>query len=373
MLLLCVALSLLLLYAALLLYYKRGWEALAEYIPTHRTPEAFLSVVIAARNEEQHIVPLLHSLRAQAFPHHAYEIILVDDFSTDATCAAALGVQLPNLRIVVPDGPPEGSSKKKAIDRGIREAKGALIVATDADCYLPPGWLQMINDFYLEHDPVFIAAPVKFTCNGTLLQVFQALDFMVLQGITAASVGAGFHTMCNGANLAYTRQSFYDVGGFAGIDKVASGDDMLLMHKIWKRHPGKVHYLKNRAAIVRTAPMATWKDFIQQRIRWASKSAYFDDHRVLAVLLFIYGFNLLFLVLLIAGFANSSYWWVALGCWLGKTFIEYPFVHSVARFYGEQRLLRFFFFFQPLHILYTISVGALSQFGKYSWKGRRTR
>ena len=63
--------------------------------------------------------------------------------------------------------------------------------------------------------------------------IFQSLDFLSLQGITAASVFSRFHTMCNGANLAYEKKAFEEVSGFAGIDQIASGDDMLLMHKIY--------------------------------------------------------------------------------------------------------------------------------------------
>ena len=82
---------------------------------------------------------------------------------------------------------------------------------------------------------------------------------MVLQGITAASVTQDFHTMCNGANLAYRKRSFENVNGFEGIDHVATGDDMLLMHKIRQREPGSLHYLKSKHAIVTTPPMPTWK------------------------------------------------------------------------------------------------------------------
>ncbi|MEI9943925.1 MAG: hypothetical protein WDN26_06840 [Chitinophagaceae bacterium] len=73
----------------------------------------------------------------------------------------------------------------------------------------------------------------------------------------------------------------------------------------------------------------------------------------------------------IAGFWFKQYWlWVA-GLWVAKTIIEFPFVYSVASFFNKQKLMGYFFFFQPLHILYTIVSGLFSQFGKYEWKGRR--
>src|SRR5206468_12036975 len=125
---------------------------------------------------------------------------------------------------------------------------------TDADCVPGPQWLESIHEAWQKNGLRFLAAPVRLLNDGSLIQRFQALDFLSLQGITGASVSTGFHTLCNGANLAYDKQAFLDVDGFAGIDRVASGDDMLLMYKIWKRFPGSVRFLKDRRAIVDTEP-----------------------------------------------------------------------------------------------------------------------
>jgi cellulose synthase/poly-beta-1,6-N-acetylglucosamine synthase-like glycosyltransferase len=186
-------------------------------------------------------------------------------------------------------------------------------------------------------------------------------------------VTANTHTMCNGANLAYLRSAFFEADGFSGINKLASGDDMLLMYKIWKKHPGKVSYLKTEQAIVETEPAPTWKSFFQQRIRWSSKAGYYKDWRIKLVLLFVYLFNCLFFVLLTACFWDSYYWYVLAFYLLGKLLIEFPFVFSVARFYKAQKLLAYFPFLQALHITYTVVIGLASQFGTYQWKGRKTK
>ena len=89
-----------------------------------------------------------------------------------------------------------------------------------------------------------------FPGRKNALHVFQSLDFLSLQGITAASVFSRFHTMCNGANLAYEKKVFEEAGGFNGIDQVASGDDMLLMHKIYLLYPDKVMYCLSPDVIV---------------------------------------------------------------------------------------------------------------------------
>lgn len=361
------------LYALLILFYWNSWNKLDEYLVSSDVDKRYLSVIIPARNEEDNIRSLLNALSQQTYPKDSFEIIVVDDFSTDLTAEIVRSFSLDNLLLIQPAVSPALSSKKKSIEAGIEKAKGELIITTDADCISTKNWLETINHFYAKHDAAFIAAPVKFSHNDSLLQLFQSLDFLTLQGVTAASVAANFHTMCNGANLAYKKKAFENVNGFHGIDKVATGDDMLLMHKIWKQYPGKTLYLKNKEAIVTSQPMLSWKDFFMQRKRWASKTLVYDDYRIIVVLAFVYLLNCLFIALVVASLFNSLYWWYVIGFIAVKTIIELPFVNSVAKFYNEQRLVKFLFIFQPIHIFYTVFVGLISQFGKYEWKGRKTK
>lgn len=372
MILLAICTIFLLLYAALIFYYRKGWTMTTPQAAPANPHGARLSVVVAARNEEATIGRLLDALEKQSLSPELFEVIIADDHSTDDTRAVVLRSALP-VRLLTSAADAGASSKKKAIETGVLAAAGELIVTTDADCVPGPHWLRSICDCYVSTGANFIAAPVKFLHDDSALQRFQALDFMTLQGITAASVRLQFHTMCNGANLAYRRQCFLDVRGFEGIDRVPTGDDMLLMHKIWKLAPARVVYLKEREAIMTTQPAATWKEFINQRKRWASKTFVYDDRRIPAVLIFVYLLNVLFPVLIATAFWHSLAWLLALGFLVVKTLIEVPFVSAVAGFYGERRLLRHFFFFQPLHILYTVSVGLLSQVRGYEWKGRRTK
>ena len=117
--------------------------------------------------------------------------------------------------------------------------------------------------------------------------------------------------------------------------------------------------------------MKTWKAFFNQRIRWASKAKSYEDKRIFPVLLLVYLLNLSFLVLVVAGFFYSSYWLYLAGLWIAKTIIELPFFLSLSKFFDKQWANKFFFIFQPLHIIYTILSGLLGQFGKYEWKGRK--
>lgn len=357
-----------------MIYYWIGWRSIPDSITIgliSDSPQIKITVIVPARNEEKNIDLLLRSLEQQSYSKTLIEIIVVDDHSEDKT--AEIVKKFPDTKLISLSDTNLNSYKKRAIESGIAAAAGELIITTDADCSAPAKWIETIAAFQKEKNAVFIAAPVVYNNNSSLLEIFQALDFLVLQGITGVSVYKNFLSMCNGANLAYERKIFYEVNGFSGIDKIASGDDLLLMHKIWKKYPQQVHYLKSKDAIINTQPMKTWKDFFNQRIRWASKAKHYDDKRILWILILVYIFNLFFPALLIAGFWNYTYWLYLLGLWIAKTLIEFPFVAAVASFFDKKSLLKYFFFLQPLHIGYTIISGFLGQFGKYEWKGRKVK
>jgi len=265
------------------------------------------------------------------------------------------------------------SYKKKAIEAGVERATGQYIVTTDADCTIPVQWLRNFAYIIEQQATVFIAAPVAIREESSFIKLFQSLDFLSLQGITAASVAAGFHSMCNGANLCYSKAAFHQVNGFANIDAIASGDDMLLMHKLYSRFPNEVRYCKSAESIVQTNPVETVTDFFRQRIRWASKADKYQDKRIFAVLLLLYLLNAFFLLLLIAAVFNSSLWILLAGSLLYKTIVELIFLMPVASFFQKEKLLLWFPLAQPFHIIYTVIAGWLGKFGRYEWKGRQVK
>ncbi len=363
----------LIIYGILISFYHRAWNRLPLFVPAETGGEdkVFVSVIIAVRNEASHIRPLIGSLGQQQYPRDLFEVIIVDDHSEDDTWRLLQEASDNEMHLVVLKN--NGQSKKKAIEAGIHSARGTLIVATDADCRFSPLWIRTIVSFYLLNDARFIAAPVAMTGARNLAGVFQTLDFLCLQGITAAAVHKRFHMMSNGANLAYEKKAFLEVNGFEGIDKIPTGDDMLLMHKIYSRYPDKVFYLKSQDAIVTTDPEKTWRAFFEQRIRWASKAVYYQDKRIFYVLLLVYLLNAGLGVMAIACIWNASWLFLLILLLLAKTIIEYPFVHSIAAFFQQQRLMKFFAVLQPLHILYIIISGWLGKFGSYTWKNRKLK
>lgn len=332
------------------------------------------TVIIPARNEASNIKACVDSILNQDYPADAFEIIVIDDFSEDDTAfiVHALSQQYPQVRLLkLADYCKEGETlayKKKAIEIAVAEAKGDWILTTDADCIVPTRWLLLYNAYIQANQPCFVAAPVMFIKTAGVLNQFQLLDFLALQGITAAAVGAGKHSMSNGANLGFEKTAFIAVGGYQGVDHIASGDDMFLMHKMKQTLHKPVGYLFHPDAIVLTAAMDTWKGFIMQRIRWASKARYYDDRSITLVLTLVYFFNLSFICL-----AFMGSWSTLLIALAFKTFFELFFLDPVAKFFKLQPELKHFVLYQPIHIVYNIAAGLFGQLKTYSWKGRKVK
>ncbi len=382
-----VSFLLLFLYSGIILFYRQSWLQIDDFDSETNLKAAkpvFMSVVIAARNEEENIGSCLTSIINQTYPENLFEIIVVDDHSSDGTYTIANSLKKNNIKIIrLEDFTAEGklnSYKKAAIETAISIAKGDIIVTTDADCMVTNGWLQTIASFYSKYDPVFVAAPVVYSDPLRtdskflrLLKIFQTLDFLSLQGITGASVNKNFHNMCNGANLSYSKKAFLQVSGFEGINNIASGDDMLLMHKIQKVHPDKIRFIKSPNVIVETQAASSLGEFMNQRIRWASKADKYTDPKITSVLLLVYLFNVWMCIVAICSFFSISYFYLFIFLLFIKTIVELFFLFPIAKFYDKQRLLWWFFPAQPFHIVYTIIAGWLGKFGSYKWKGRTVK
>jgi cellulose synthase/poly-beta-1,6-N-acetylglucosamine synthase-like glycosyltransferase len=373
---------LLMIYALLIFYYHRIWNSVpaAECAgPDSGKNENFLptvpvTVIIPARNEADRIRPCLDALLVQTYPKSHTEVIVVDDFSTDQTGVLVrdhpLGCRLINLADHVSGE--LNSYKKKAIETGIKFSTGELIICTDADCTMGPDWIRVLVEFHQRENLQFIAAPVKIVPDGSGLSIFQALDFISLQGITGAAVYKKLYPMCNGANLAYTRKAFDSVGGFSGIDHIASGDDMLLMKKIQEKYPHQTGYLKDSRAIISTGPAENIRAFLNQRIRWASKISHYRHGSTFITLALVYLVNAGLLILFFFSLIYGQWRWL-LVLLVFKTISEYFFVSRVARFFRQQSFMKYFPLCQPLHILYTVVAGGFGSFGKYYWKARKVR
>ncbi|HEY0029611.1 MAG TPA: glycosyltransferase [Bacteroidia bacterium] len=363
-------------YLILITAYCIGWIGTESTVLSDEQSVS-ISIIIASRNEEKNISLCLNAILQQSYSKAKYELIVIDDHSSDGTvaevevfCAEHTNIKL--LRL------PQGKAgKKQAISAGIDAAKGELIVTTDADCVMGKDWLACIVSLYLKGGVKMIVGPVAFEGEKTLFEKMQSLEFMALIGCGGASLFYKKAIMCNGANLAYSKAAYEEVNGFYGIEEKASGDDVLLMYKINEKYPGAVRFLKNREAIVCTRAKQQLKDFIQQRKRWSSKGfwAFNTETKITALIVYLFSLYLVLVPLIdLLCYRNSffhqvltDFCLILLGI---KCFIDFLLLFLTASFFKKERFLLLFLPEQILYLMYVVLIGIIGSIGKFEWKDR---
>ena len=351
---------------------RRGWSIIPIF-KSEIQPAKTVSVLIAARNEEDNIARTIDAILAQNFPKEQLELIIIDDHSTDKTAEivrtyAAEGVKLLQLEV----GDKLNSYKKYAIAKAIDMAKGEIIVTTDADCRMGTNWLRSVVQYFDENDCYMVSSPVVYSEEKDHFEQLQTLEFLYLIGLGAAGIGNQSPTTCNGANLAYRRSVFFEVGGFKGIDNLASGDDELLLHKVAEKYAHKIGFCKSYDAVVFTDAKPDLKSFISQRKRWASKSTKYKDKRVVALGVSIWLFNLALIISMLAFlWFLPALNWVLLSAIALKIIVEYVFMLPIASFAKRRELLKYIPILSVVHCFYIVYIGIAGNVGKYDWKGRK--
>jgi cellulose synthase/poly-beta-1,6-N-acetylglucosamine synthase-like glycosyltransferase len=353
--------------------FIKGWHNLKYFTPKFSEAKTRVSVIVAARDEEQNIGKTIDDLLAQRYPKALTEIIIIDDHSTDRTAEIVLSYPAPVRLIKLNEADALNSYKKKAIQTAIGTCSGDLIITTDADCRMAENWLSTIVSFYEEGDYKMISSPVAYFQEKSFFERLQSLEFLYLIGLGASTIGNKQPSTCNGANLAYEKATFYEVGGFQGIDDLASGDDELLLHKIAAKYPNQIGFLKNREAIVYTHAKENLKAFIQQRKRWASKSTRYKNKAIIVLGVLIWLFNLSMLANFIVGIFIPGFLTITFYQLMVKMLLETLFLWDVTGFAKRRSLLLLMPVLNVLHIIYMVYIGIAGNSGKYNWKGRMVR
>lgn len=339
-----------------------------------------ISVIIAARNEQDNIGNLLEHLIVQNYPENRYEIIVVNDFSIDQTVKIieTYTSVYQNIQLVDLVKKEHCGGKKCALQQGIAQATGDLIITTDADCFMSPDWLFCIAQRYVQTRVQMIIAPVLFsdTCKPANWFIkIQALEFISLTGITAGYAALQRPVMCNGANFAYSRR-IYQKFNDPFHARYPSGDDVLFMlrYKYYQKNEIKkqtdIAYIKSTDAVVYTLPQLTLTGFIQQRIRWTSKSRAYNDPDTIMVAIVVFAIHLTILLLLVASCINQSLFIHFVLLFATKLIVDFLFLLRITAFFGKTRLLWWFLPAQIFNFIYICTIAILGQFVSYSWKKR---
>ena len=344
-------------------------------VRTHKHP--FVSVVVAARNEEEILAHCLSSLLSQVYPEELYEVILIDDNSTDNTLSIARSFAERHGRLRVLSAAEYNSltGKQNALDMGIQASKGEIIVTTDADCQAPPGWIgDIVGEFKPEVGLIAgfsILSEEGISDVGMLQRIFiklQSLETLSLYIGSIGSIAQGFAWAGTGNNMAYRREIYDELGGFGALGVTGAEDSMLLQ---WVDRNSKWK-VKPTANTVYVKPMGTISQYLAQRNRWAS-SALQNRLSLIAFMVIVYGLNLLlpFLIVLCA-FSVISYRELILFLCL-KTVPEFLILLKGLALFNRMDLMKYFLLVQPFHVIYVLMCGIHGLSKGFVWKGRRYR
>lgn len=339
-------------------------------LPTSNVQNTF-SVVISARNEAGFISQCLQSIIKQNYASDKFEIIVINDHSTDDTLEIlsqfkiqnSIPMHRDNISIIDLADFDKINNKKQAINKGIEQAKFDYIILTDADCTRGTNWLKTINQFINISNAKMVYAPVEFATKN-IFEKLQALEFAGLVGVGAAAMELKYPNMCSAANLIFEKKVFFEVNGYADNMHVISGDDEFLMHKFFKKYPKQVQFIHQKEAIVLTGANGTLSQLTEQRKRWVSKSTKYENRYITFILIMAYFYNISMVVNLFID------WHLALNQIIFKTLIEGIFLVTILKLFGKTKLILLLPLAEIFHVLYVIIIGIWANFGTYNWKGR---
>ena len=345
-------------------HFVSGWKHLPEELLLDKSCELFISVVIAFRDEEKVLPQLLERIATQT--HQAFELILVNDHSTDNSLQTIAAFSDLEEKVHLVEA--IGTGKKNALKEGIVKAKGKLIVCTDADCLPTENWIKSIAQFQERENCDLIICPVRMSFGDSFFSKMQTLEFTSLITTGAGAAASKTPVLCNGANLAFTPKVWQESLGDLK-EKETSGDDMFLMMSVKKRG-GKIRFLKSTAAIVETASCETLSDFFNQRKRWASKSKSYRDFQVIVLALLVFGICSAMVASLVVGFFNPIFWKAVVFLFLLKILTDISLLMASAKFFSTEKLLIYIPFLEIIYPFYVVGTALSGLFGKFSWKGR---
>ncbi len=361
-----------LIYVSFFLWCRYHWDRIVS--PPFKSSGADslrVTVLIPIRNEEENISNLLADLERQTYPTSDFEVIVINDDSTDRSAEIVMewqGRLSYDCRILNLKNS-EKTGKKQALTLGVHNANGEIILATDGDCRLDNDWISSHASLFSYKAIQLVSGPVRMKA-GNWFQALQALEFSGLIGIGAATLRSENPTMCNGANLGYRKSAFLDVNGYEGNDHIATGDDEFLLQKIFKAFPKGVCFLKEESCLVSTPAKKNISELINQRIRWSSKWKFHKSAfiRLGAIIVFL---NYLSVYLAIALTVVNNEWlsillstilfrWAALSLFLSRT-------AKFSKITVNPLMTLVLEIIYPLLVLF---LGIASIFGQYTWKGR---
>jgi len=332
-----------------------------------------VSVIIPARNEELHIGRCLQALLQQDYPFQLLQILVIDDRSEDRTAEVVKQYSCMSRTIEliqIKETKPGFSPKKNALHEGIQHVTGEIIFTTDADCIPGPHWISQTMLFF-EAGTGMVAGynPYKIlSTNENSFTEMLNLDYFAMAAVAAACANLNYPVSCTGGNLAYRKLVYEETGGFAQFSNLPSGDDDLFMQQVREKTKWQIRYSTNPQTFVPTEPPTSFKEFVLQRIRYASKGRFYAKP-VSLTLMAVYLLNLILVVISALTIVDLNFLAPAITGFFIKSIAELIFLKKAANIFSYKFRKVTFWLTAFLHPLYITIAGLLGQVSGFSWKG----
>lgn len=340
--------------------------------PESETAPKPVSIVIAAKDEEQNINTTIESLLNQSYPLELLEIIIVDDNSTDRTAEIVLSLaqQHPNIKLLQLNETPTNTSPKKfALAQGIGIASHNLILLSDADCEMPQRWVKtMINPLCNGYQMVIGQARFKLSKNEPIWQHLQSLDYIAQSYAAMGLANSNIPFNCSGASIGFHKLAYEEVKGWSGYTGLISGDDELLLAKFHNENYA-IKPCSNRHSIVQTAPPKNLNELWNQRVRWASKGLHYSTLRkwtLTGVFFFYVSLTIAPLMLIITPHRLLP---VAV-MFAVKLLLDGIIIRKGSKLYGDNIAYGTYFSLALLHPPLISLLAILGNFSGFKWHGR---
>ncbi|MBN2424172.1 MAG: glycosyltransferase [Calditrichaceae bacterium] len=325
-----------------------------------------ISIVVAAKNEEKRIYPLLESLAKIDYPKDNYEVIIVDDASTDHTfrVASVFAADKSNWKILKMEKASDRyHAKKMALAKGIEHSAGEIVLVTDADCRVHPHWLKAMAAHF-DEQTIMVLGYASLEKSYGRLQKFLDFDNLFSAIFTASTAMLGFPLSSVGRNMAFRRSAYDQIGGYASLTKFRSGDDIHLTERMRDHCRGKITFCADPYSFVHSQPPDTYKEIFYQQIRKNSKimdkslkSSSFSVFLFIALMLYIF--------LPVINPAWLTVWLTMLALKLGVEFIALLISVHIFRL---KKLIPILPLMQVFYPVYVTLFGIAGWLHLYKWK-----
>ena len=266
-----------------------------------------VSVIIAAHNEAQNLPKLLSALQRQSYPKDLREFIVIDDRCNDGT-PQLLNEWRHRLPMCCPriDRVPDGINPKKfALAAGIRQARGEVIITTDADCIPPSTWVESLaGAFAKEVGAVVGVSP--WHADEKLWSNIIAFESFATTIVSLAGIGHVRPFLAVGRNFAFRRELYQRVAGYSGDVRIFSGDDDLLLQKISRRSEYRVGAVFSPESQVPSRGAENLWAFIRQKRRHISAGRAYPRPQQIGYALYHFSNIFIWLCPLLLGFPGIA-------------------------------------------------------------------